>query len=152
MSEYEPGDEINFDDLQDAAPDAQRISAGRHQLHVLAAEYYKNQKSSSIVKLQIRATDENSSNTTVFLTVKNATGVMSDYVQLVREIMKCCGLNHKGINAQTVADIKGQRFSANVNWRESNDGGDAFCNLRDISPVNKKETEPAPDFDDDIPF
>ena len=34
MSEYEPGDEINFDDLENAKPDAQRISAGRHQLHV----------------------------------------------------------------------------------------------------------------------
>ena len=152
MSEYEPGDEINFDDLENAKPDAQRISAGRHQLHVLAADYYKNQNKNSIVRLQIRATDESSDNATVFMTVKKGNETQMDYVQIVFGMMRSCGLDHKKINALTVPDLKGQRFSADVSYRETNDGGDPFCNLDDISSVKKKATEPAPDFDDDIPF
>ena len=154
MSEYEPGDEINFDDLENAKPDAQRISAGPHQLHVLAADYYKNQNNNSIVRLQIRATDESSDNATVFMTVKKGNETQIDYVQKVFAMMRSCGLDHKKINALTVPDLKGQRLSADVSYRETNDGGDAFCNLDDISSVNKKKTEPEParDFDDDIPF
>ena len=154
MSEYEPGDEINFDDLENAKPDAQRISAGRHQLHVLAADYYKNKNYNSIVRLEIRATDETSDNATVFMTVKKGDQPQMDYVQKVFGMMRSCGLDHKKINALTVPDLKGQRVSADVSYRETNDGGDAFCNLDDISSVKKKETktESAPDFDDDIPF
>ena len=152
MSEYELGDEINFDDIENAKPDAQRISAGRHRLHVLAADYYKNQNKNSIVRLQIRATDETSDNATVFMTVKKGDQPQMDYVQKVFGMMRSCGLDHKKINALTVPDLKGQRVSADVSYRETNDGGDAFCNLDDISSVKKKTTEPAPDFDDDIPF